>query len=49
MCIVNTDSDKKGGTHWLACCKINKYTYVYDSFDRKVKSLSHYWKNKHNY
>jgi hypothetical protein len=47
MCIINTD-DKKG-IHWIACYKYNNKTYVYDSFDRDVKTLSKYWKNKHNW
>ena len=47
MCIVNTDD--KEGVHWIACYKYRKKTYVYDSFDRDVKSLSKYWKNKHNW
>ena len=47
MCIINTD-DKKG-IHWIACYKYNNKTYVYDSFDRDVKTLSKHWKNKHNW
>jgi len=47
MCIVNTD-DKKG-VHWIACYKYKNKTYVYDSFDRDVKSLSKYWKKKHSW
>ena len=49
MCIVNTDPDYKGGTHWCACYKYNNKTYVYDSYDRDIKSLSKYWKHKHNW
>ena len=49
MCIVNTDPSYRVGTHWISCCKCNGKTYVYDSFDRDVKSLSKYWKNKHNW
>ena len=47
MCIVNTDD--KAGIHWCGCYKYKNKTYVYDSFDRDVKSLSKYWKNKHNW
>ena len=49
MCIVNTDASYQSGTHWIACYKYNGRTYCYDSFDRDVKSLSKYWKNKHNW
>jgi len=49
MCIVNTDDSKHSGKHWIACYKHRNKTYVYDSFDRDVKSLSKYWKNKHNW
>ena len=47
MCIVNTDPDYKGGTHWCACYKYNNKTY--DSYGRDIKSLSKYWKHKHNW
>ena len=47
MCIVNTDD--KAGVHWIACYKYNGKTYVYDSFDRDVKTLSKYWKTKNNW
>ena len=47
MCIINTDN--KAGIHWISCYKYKNKTYVYDSFDRDVKSLSQYWKNKHNW
>ena len=47
MCIINTDNKK--GEHWIACYKYRNKTYVYDSFDRDVKTLSKYWKNKHNW
>ena len=49
MCIVNTDASYEKGTHWIACYKYNGRTYCYDSFDRDVKSLSKYWKKKHNW
>ena len=49
MCIVNTDDSSKAGMHWIACYKYKNKTYVYDSFDRDVKSLSEHWKKKHNW
>ena len=49
MCIVNTDDSKGSGVHWIACYKYRNRTYVYDSFDRDVKSLSEHWKKKHNW
>jgi hypothetical protein len=49
MCIVNTDSSRKAGTHWVACYKYRNKTYVHDTFDRDVKSLSKFWKHKHNW
>ena len=47
MCIINTDNKK--GEHWVACYRYNNKTYTYDSFDRDVKELSKYWKNKNNW
>ena len=47
MCIINTD-DKKG-IHWVSCYKYKNKTYVFDSFDRDCKSLSKFWKHKHNW
>ena len=47
MCIINTDN--KSGVHWIACYKYKNKTYVYDSYDRNVKSLSKFWKHKHNW
>ena len=49
MCIVNTDPSNKPGMHWIACYKYRNKTYTYDSFYGNVKSLSKYWKNKHNW
>ena len=48
MCIINTDSSKKSGTHWVACYKYRNKIYMYDTFNRNVKLLSPYWKHKHN-
>ena len=47
MFILNT-----GGTHWVSFIKYkSKYGrshfYAYDSFNRKIDSLSKYWKGKH--
>ena len=49
MCIVNTDDSKGSGVHWIACYKYRNKTYVNDSFDRDVKSLSEHWKKKYNW
>ena len=49
MCIVNTDPNYKSGIHWCACYKYKNKTFVYDSYDRDVKSLSKFWKTKHNW
>lgn len=37
--IVNTDSSKESGTHWIACFKKGKTIYVYDSFGRLTKNV----------
>jgi len=34
--IINLDSGDQPGSHWVACVKKNKKTYVYDSFGRKT-------------
>ena len=47
MCIANTDDE--AGVHWVACYKYQNKTFVYDSYDRDVKSLSKHWKKKHNW
>ena len=50
MCIINTNSKKdKTIGHWIACYKYMNKTFVYDSFDRDVKSLSPHWQKKHNW
>ena len=47
MCITNTDD--KAGVHWVACYKYKNKTFVYDSYDRDVQSLSEHWKKEHNW
>ena len=47
--ILNTDSSKKPGTHWVGFYKINDKLYYYDSFRRSKKELSKFWKNKRMY
>jgi len=42
--ILNTDSSKQSGTHWVAFYKLNKRLYYYDSFARSTSKLSKYWK-----
>lgn len=37
--IINTDSSKQSGTHWLGVAKRGKNIYVYDSFGRYVKNV----------
>ena len=48
-CIVNTDNHKQSGTHWIGAYKYKNKPFVYDSFDRNVKSLSNFWRHKHNW
>ena len=47
MCIINTDN--KSGVHWIACYRYRNKTFVYDSFNRDVKSLSKQWRTMHNW
>ena len=44
--IINTDSSRKQGTHWVAIKRIGIKTYFFDSYNRPHKSLSTYFKNK---
>ena len=46
-CIVNTDSHKSRGMHWLAIYKYRNKCYVFDSFARDVRLLSRYFRHKH--
>jgi len=38
-CILNTDSSKRNGTHWVAVCRLNNKNYFYDSFGRYQSRL----------
>ena len=44
--ILNTESSRENGLHWVAFAKINKKLYYYDSFSRNKDELSLYWKNR---
>jgi hypothetical protein len=44
--ILNTESSRKNGEHWVAFAKINKKLYYYDSYSRSKSELSSYWKNR---
>ena len=44
--IINTDPKNKPGTHWIAVYKYKNKFWCYDSFNRPVKTLSKYFKNK---
>jgi len=37
--IMNVDTSKKSGTHWVAVLSTPKTIYVFDSFGRKSKNL----------
>jgi hypothetical protein len=39
-CIINVDTTKQTGSHWVGIYKSNKYN-IYDSFGRSSKSLLH--------
>ena len=45
-CIVNTDSSKQAGTHWVGLFKYRDHYYVFDSFGRDIKTLSKFFKFK---
>ena len=45
--IMNNKSSKQKGEHFIAFFKRDNKLYGYDSFNRRVKSLSKYWWNKH--
>jgi hypothetical protein len=38
-CILNLDSSKEKGSHWIALAKSNNETLVYDSFGRDYKKI----------
>jgi hypothetical protein len=37
--IVNVDTSKQPGSHWIACCHTQNRMLIYDSFGRNTKSL----------
>ena len=45
-CIVNTDSSRQTGMHWISLYKYRDHYFVFDSFGRDVKTLSKYFKFK---
>ena len=45
--IMNNKASNQNGEHFIAFYKIGNKLYGYDSFNRRVKSLSKYWWNKH--
>ena len=46
--IINTDSINEPGTHWIAVYKYKNKFYFYDTFNRKIQTLSKYFKNIKN-
>ena len=46
MFILNVDDSHKNGSHWCAFYKYNNKFYGYDTYNRNVRNLSKYWKNK---
>ena len=44
--IINTDPTNKPGMHWLGVYKYKSKFYIFDSFNRPIKSLSKFFKNK---
>lgn len=38
-CILNLDSSKERGSHWISLAKSGDDTYVYDSFGRDYKKI----------
>jgi hypothetical protein len=47
MYIMNTDSSKQKGVHWLACYKYKNKLFVFDSFGRDIQILSPFFKHSH--
>lgn len=45
-CIVNTDSSKQAGSHWIGVYKYRDHYYTFDSFARDIHTLSRYFKFK---
>ena len=48
MFIINTDPSNKPGMHWISIYKYNKKFFGFDSYGRRIQTLSKYWKNKRN-
>ena len=46
MFILNVDDSSKNGSHWCAFYKYLGKFYAYDSYNRNVKHLSKWWRNK---
>ena len=44
--IINTQSSKQSGLHWVAFVKYHKKLYGYDSYGRDIHKLSPYFKHK---
>ena len=38
-CIINLDTSKQPGSHWVALYQYKNKTYMFDSFDRKISSF----------
>ena len=47
MFIINNQSSKQNGMHWVSFYKYNNRLYGYDTFNRKVNKLSKFWNKKH--
>lgn len=45
-CILNLDSSRENGSHWISVYKYKNKLYVYDSFGRKAKEIIPTLKNK---
>lgn len=45
-CILNTQTSRQNGEHWIALIKYYNKIYFYDSFGRDYKKLSPLWKTK---
>ena len=38
-CILNLDNSNQPGSHWVACMKVGKKVWLYDSFARKGSKI----------
>ena len=45
-CVINTDSSKENGEHWVAVYKKRNKLYIYDSFGRKTNNILKEFYNK---